>query len=86
MGRAREGNLCRAGGKGNFLIKSGHPRWVATWYSVRAQPVQLCDGGMQASFLVGKNASIGKSICEKTSQGFLAAAPPALGHSLLGMQ
>ena len=30
--------------------------------AVRAQPVQLCEAGMQESFLLGKKASIGNSI------------------------
>ena len=54
--------------------------------AVRLHAVQLSDGGMQVSFFPGKNASIGKSIWLKTSQGFSSAAPETFGQLLLGMQ
>ena len=54
--------------------------------AVLAQPVQLCDGGIQASFLLGKKASIGNSICPKTSHGLSAPETPEFGHCLVGMQ
>ena len=54
--------------------------------AVRLHAVQLSDGGMQVSFFPGKNASIGKSIWLKTSQGFSSAAPETFGQLLLGIQ
>ena len=46
--------------------------------------MQLCDGGIQASFLLGKKASIGNSICPKTSHGLSAPETPEFGHCLGG--
>ena len=91
--------LCRRGDVGNapYALKrffkgikekgsagSGTP--FSYLLAVRLHAVQLSDGGIQVSFLPGKNASIGKSIWLNTSQGFSSAAPETFGQLLLGMQ
>ena len=55
-------------------------------YFVRLQPVQLSSGLMHGSFFPGKNASIGKSIWLKTSQGLSVLVPPTGGQVFDGTQ
>ena len=54
--------------------------------AVRLHAVQLSDGGMHVSFFPGKNASIGKSIWLKTSQGLSVLVPPTGGQVFDGTQ
>ena len=53
---------------------------------VLLQPVQLSSGLMHGSFFPGKNASIGKSIWLKTSQGLSVLVPPTGGQVFDGTQ
>ena len=58
----------------------------AVAYLVLLQPVQLSSGLMHGSFFPGKNASIGKSIWLKTSQGLSVLVPPTGGQVFDGTQ
>ena len=58
----------------------------AASYFVLLQPVQLSSGLMHGSFFPGKNASIGKSIWLKTSQGLSVLVPPTGGQVFDGTQ
>ena len=68
--------------KGPLYEEGGFFAYVAVF----AQFVQLSLAGMQASFRLGKKASIGNSIWPKTSQGDSVLELPTFLHVFDGMQ